>query len=262
MKKIYWSILLSLAIVSCSHVPITNRKQLNMLPEKDLMGMADTQYRQVLAASKVLPLADPRAQRVSNIGVKIKNAVITYMEKKGMSARIEGYGWEFNTIDEPIVNAWCMPGGKVVVYTEIMKLAATDDELAVVMGHEIAHAIARHGNERMSQGLAIQGLGKTLSVVMGENPNTGQSIFLQAYGVGSVLGILSYSRKHETEADKLGLVFMKLAGYDPNAAVKFWKKMSELGGQKPPELLSTHPSDETRVKDIEAFIPEIDKHIN
>jgi predicted Zn-dependent protease len=154
-----------------------------------------------------------------------------------------------------------MPGGKVVVYTRLLALATTDDELAVIMGHEIAHAIARHGNERMSQGMAAQGLGATLGAVMGNNPNTGQSVFLQAYGIGSVLGILSYSRKHETEADKLGLVFMKMAGYDPTAAIKFWTKMSELGGQAPPELLSTHPSDAKRIKDNAAFIPELTKHL-
>lgn len=263
MNRIFYFFALLAVVAGCSRVPITNRKQLNMLPEKELIGMADSQYRQVLTTSKVLPLNDPRATRVSKVGVKIKDAVVTFLTKKGLTARMDGFGWEFNTIDEKVVNAWCMPGGKVVVYTEILKLATTDDELAVIMGHEIAHAIARHGNERMSQAMAVQGLGSTLGAVMGDNPNTGQSIFLQAYGVGSVLGILGYSRKHETEADKLGLVFMKLAGYNPTAAIGFWKKMSELGsGQAPPEIFSTHPSDEKRIKDIEAFIPEIDKHTN
>jgi predicted Zn-dependent protease len=151
-----------------------------------------------------------------------------------------------------------MPGGKVVVYTGILPLAADDSSLAVVMGHEIAHAVARHGNERMSQAFAVQGLGQTLGGVMADPAK--RNIFYQSYGLASTLGMLKYSRNHESEADKMGLVFMYLAGFNPAKAIDFWEKMSKTGGQSPPELLSTHPSDETRIADIKSFLPEIKKY--
>lgn len=262
MKRIF---LLSLAAlmmtIACTRVPITNRNQLNLLPEDQLMTMADTQYRQFLAQSKVLPKSDPRAQQVERVGRKIQMAVEKFMSSKGMSERIKDYKWEFNTVDDKTVNAWCMPGGKVVVYTGILPLASDEDMLAVIMGHEIAHAIARHGNERMSNIMAAQGVGNVLAVLMGSNPTTGQQIFMQAYGISSQLGILKYSRVNETEADKMGLVFMRLAGYDVNKAITFWGKMAAMGGEAPPEFLSTHPSDQTRIDDIKEFIPQIEKYI-
>jgi predicted Zn-dependent protease len=153
-----------------------------------------------------------------------------------------------------------MPGGKVVVYTGILPVTQDETSLAVVMGHEIAHAIARHGNERMSQGLIVNAAGATLGAVMSENPSLGKDIFMQSVGIGSALGMLSYSRTHETEADKLGLVFMAMAGYDPRASIGFWERMSSIGGQAPPEILSTHPSDETRINTLREFIPEALKY--
>ena len=163
-------------------------------------------------------------------------------------------------VEENTVNAWCMPGGKVVVYTGILPVTQDEASLAVVMGHEIAHAIARHGNERMSQAIAVQGAGMTLEALTAQNPGLTRDIFLQSYGVGSQLGMLAYSRKHESEADKMGLVFMAMAGYDPRVAPTFWQRMSAQGGPAPPELLSTHPSDETRIHDLEAFMPEALKY--
>jgi predicted Zn-dependent protease len=153
-----------------------------------------------------------------------------------------------------------MPGGKVVVYTGILPLCSDDTLLSVVMGHEISHAIARHGNERMSQQMAFYGVGQTLSVMMGGEASKGNMIFMQAYGIASALGTLKYSRQHETEADKLGLIFMYMAGYNPAKAILFWEKMSAAGGANVPEILSTHPSDETRIADIKAFLPEIKKY--
>jgi predicted Zn-dependent protease len=163
-------------------------------------------------------------------------------------------------VNDNTVNAWCMPGGKVVVYTGILPVTQNDAGLAVVMGHEIAHAIARHGNERMSQAMAAQFGSMTLEVLTAQNPGAARDIFLQSVGMGSALGMLAYSRKHETEADKMGLVFMAMAGYDPREAPKFWQRMSQGGGQAPPELLSTHPSDETRMRDLENYMPEALKY--
>jgi predicted Zn-dependent protease len=182
------------------------------------------------------------------------------MGDQGLSGRIEGYQWEFNTVDNAEVNAWCMPGGKVVVYTGLLPVTQDEASLAIVMGHEIAHAIARHGNERMSQALLVQAGGTALQVALSQKPELTQTIFMQSYGITSQLGMLKYSRTHESEADKMGLVFAAIAGYDPNVAVAFWERMAKQSAQKPMELLSTHPSDETRIADIKAFLPEAMKY--
>ena len=203
---------------------------------------------------------DPRTKQVKKVGEKIKNATETYLNDHGQAKRFEGFQWDFNLVDDPTVNAWCMPGGKVVVYTGILPVTKDEASLGVVLGHEIAHAIARHGNERMSQALLIQAGGVTLSVLLQEKPQEAQDIFLLSYGVGSTLGSLAFSRQHESEADKLGLIFMAIAGYDPNTAVSFWERMASSGGGAPPEILSTHPSDATRIADLKAFMPEAMKY--
>ncbi|MCB9194843.1 MAG: M48 family metallopeptidase [Flavobacteriales bacterium] len=243
-------------LIACSKVPITNRKQTNLLPESTLIDMSKQQYATFLAEANVLPDSDPRAQRVKRVGEKIKDATETFLKSKGYEKRIEGFEWEFKTVDEETVNAWCMPGGKVCVYTGIIPLFASDDEMAVVMGHEIAHAIARHGNERMSQQMVINGVGSVLSPA----DTTQVSIFQQVFIGSATLGMLKYSRNHETEADKLGLVFAKLAGYDPSAAITFWEKMAAQGGAGMPEIFSTHPSDERRIADLKEFLKEIDQY--
>lgn len=237
-------------------VPITGRRQVSLVPEADLVSMSLTEYDKFLTEHKPLPLSDSRAQLVKKVGEKIQAAVIKFMNDKGLSQRINGYQWAFNTVDEATINAWCMPGGKVLVYTGLLPVTQDEAGLAVVMGHEIAHAIARHGNERMSQGMAVQFGGVLLSAALQNKPQETQNLFMQSYGIGSTLGVLKYSRTHESEADKMGLVFAAIAGYDPNAAVTFWERMAAQGGAKPPEILSTHPSDETRIADIKAFIPE------
>ncbi len=250
--------MLGLGILSCSKVPITGRRQNNLMKETNLIEMSKKQYADFLAKSKVLPDNDPRAQRVLRVGNRIKDATEKFLTSKGYAKRLNGFEWEFKTVDEDIVNAWCMPGGKVCVYTAILKLCKTDDELAVVMGHEIAHAIARHGNERMSNQMLVNGVG---SVLAPQDPNQ-VSIFQQVFMGSATLGMLKYGRNHESEADKLGLVFLKIAGYKPEAAIGFWEKMASTGGQKPPEIFSTHPSDERRIKDIKEFLTEIDTYIN
>jgi predicted Zn-dependent protease len=255
------AVLLALAyVVSCTKVPITGRKQMNLVPESEMIGMSLTAYSDFLSKSYVVPNSDARTQMVQRIGNKIKTSVEKFLTDNNQSNRVEGFQWEFNLVDDPTVNAWCMPGGKVVVYTGILGVTQDEQSLAVVMGHEIAHAVARHGNERMSQGLLIEGAGATLGALMSDKPDLAKNIFLQSYGIGSQLGMLAYSRNHESEADKLGLVFMAMAGYDPNASIGFWQRMSSTGGQAPPEILSTHPSDETRINTLKEFMPEAMKY--
>ena len=255
------SLTLLFSITSCvEKVPITGRKQLSLVPESELVAMSLTEYQTFLSGHAPLPITDARAQMVKRVGEKIKAAVTQFMNDKGLSSGIAGYQWEFNTVNEDAVNAWCMPGGKVVVYTGLLPVTMDESSLAIVMGHEIAHAIARHGNERMSQGLLVQAGGVALSVALSQKPQETQNLFLQSYGITSQLGMLKYSRTHESEADKMGLVFAAMAGYDPNVAVAFWERMAAQGGQKPLEFLSTHPSDETRIKDIKEFLPEALKY--
>ena len=244
-------------------VPITGRKQVSLIPEKELIGMSLTNYSKFLNENKPLSATDDRTVQVKRVGENIKRAVEKFMNQKGLSKRLANYQWEFNVVDDKNVNAWCMPGGKVVVYTGLLPITKDEQSLAIVMGHEIAHAIARHGNERMSQALLVQFGGIALTIAMKDKPQVTQNIFLQSYGVGTALGMLKYSRNHESEADKLGLVFAALAGYDPKAAIGFWERMSqENSGPKPPEILSTHPSDETRIKELEKFMPEALKYFN
>ncbi len=245
---------------ACAKVPITGRRQMNLVNEGELMSMAAGEYQKFLGENQVISASDPRAKMVSTIGRKIADAATKFLGDNNASDRVAGFQWEFHTVEDPTVNAWCMPGGKVVVYTGILPVTQNETALAVVMGHEIAHAIARHGNERMSQGLALQFGGAALEVAAGQNPSATENLLLQSFGVGSQLGMLAYSRKHESEADKMGLVFMAMAGYDPREAPKFWERMSAGGGQAPPEILSTHPSDETRMRDLEAFMPEALKY--
>ncbi len=256
-------LLLCLVVVeACQRVPITGRRQLNLVGESTLMGMASTQYAEFLSQTPPLPPSDQRVQQVRTIGDKLAAAATRYLQDNNAGDRVENFEWQFNVVDDESINAWAMPGGKVVVYTGIMPVTKSTDGLAVVMGHEIAHAIARHGNERMSQGIALQGAGMTLDVLTQESPGLARDLFMQSVGIGGQLGMLAYSRRHESEADRMGLIFMAMAGYDPREAPKFWERMSQAssGAQKPPELLSTHPSDETRMNDLNKYMAEAMKY--
>ena len=246
-----------LLTVSCSTVPVTGRSQLNLIPASTMLSMSYQQYGEFMQSHPV-SRDQGKVQMVQQVGKRIQGAVETYFRQKGWSAQLEGYRWEFNLIESPEVNAWCMPGGKVVVYTGILPVTQTEAGLAVVMGHEIAHAIAEHGNERMSQGLVTQLGGIALNEALASKPEQTRALWMTAFGVGAQVGVLlPYSRLHESEADKLGLIFMAMAGYNPNEAVGFWQRMAaKKGGQAPPEFLSTHPSDETRIKDLKAAMPE------
>lgn len=244
----------------CSRNAVTGRKQLNLLPERELIGMSLTEYDNFLKQHKRLPDNDNRVMQVRQVGNKIKQAVEKFYAQKGLAKELEMYQWEFNVVEENVVNAWCMPGGKVVVYTGILPVTQDEAGLAVVMGHEISHALAKHGNERMSQAMLAQFGQITLTVAMSQKPQETRNLFLAAYGVGSGLTLLKYSRNQEAEADKMGLIFMAMSGYNPALAIDFWKRMAARGGQKPPEFLSTHPSDETRIRLLQEFLPEAKKY--
>ena len=259
IKNITLALLLTV-FAGCSKVPISGRRQLHLLPESLMINMSLSNYSDVLKKTPPVAASDANAQMINRVGQKIAAAVGKYVKQKKISSRTKGFKWEFKLINDHTVNAWCMPGGKVVVYTGLLAITKNENALAVVMGHEIAHAIARHGNERMSQGLLVQTGGLGLQVALMNKPQETQNVFMQSYGIGSQLGMLKYSRVHESEADKLGLVFCAMAGYNPNEAVDFWKRMSALGGAKPPQILSTHPSDETRIKDLKAFMPQAMKY--
>jgi predicted Zn-dependent protease len=250
--------LLTVCCVSCSDVAITGRKQFNIVPDSTLNSMAATEYGQFLSENKKSTNAEQTAM-VQKVGTRIANAVETYCNANGMADRIKGYNWEFNLVESEEINAWCMPGGKVVFYTGILPVTKDETGMAVVMGHEIAHAVARHGGERMSQGLLIEMGGMALSEAIASRPAATQELFMKSYGIGANVGyLLPYSRLQENEADRLGLIFMAMAGYDPQAAVGFWERMANQGDatQKPPELLSTHPADQTRINNLKNFMPE------
>jgi predicted Zn-dependent protease len=246
-------------IAACKTVPVTGRKQLNLVPNSMIQAMAFSEYDSVVKVSHTLTQYDERAQMVTRVGSRIQAAVESYLLKNNMSKEIKNFKWEYNTIQEDIVNAWCMPGGKVVVYTGLLPVTQNETALAVVMGHEIAHAIARHGNERMSEGLLINMGGLVLEEALKEKKSETQMLFLGLYMVGTNLALaLPNSRMQESEADKLGLIFMSMAGYNPEEAIPFWQRMAaKSSGKKTPQFLSTHPSDETRIKKLSALIPEI-----
>lgn len=261
MNKIVVIVLALTLLHGCATVPVTGRKQLSLVSSAEINQMSAQQYQEVIAKG---PLSNNREQTemVKRVGVRIQKAVEQYMSQKGASAQLAGFNWEFNLIqDDKTVNAWCMPGGKVAFYTAILPICKDELGVAVVMGHEVAHAIANHGAERMSQGLLAEFGMSTLSAAMGQNPSATQQIFMQAVGVGTNVGMLKFSRSHESEADHMGLIFMAMAGYDPASAPKFWERMATLsGGSQPPEFLSTHPSHDTRIKDLEGWIPEANQY--
>ncbi len=258
-------ILSPLVMTGCETVPITGRSQLNLVPESMVRSMAIQEYNSFLQSPETkLSTDSSKTAMVQRVGIQIADAVERYMRANGMEDQIAGYNWEFNLVESKEVNAWAMPGGKVVVYTGLLELAGTEDQLAAVMGHEIAHAVARHGNERMSQGLLTTMGGIALSQAVRDRPAQTRELLLTSYGIGSTVGILlPYSRTQENEADRLGLIFMAMAGYDPNAAVTFWEKMAaQKGGASVPEFLSTHPADQTRIQNIREHMPEAMQYYN
>ena len=248
---------LALLLAGCSEVPLSGRRQFTIVPSSTINAMSFESYSEFLSQNK-LSTNTQQTQMVKTVGARIQKAVEDYCAENGIEDQLDGYEWEFNLVEDPNINAWCMPGGKVVVYTGIMPIARDQTGLAVVMGHEIAHAFARHGAERMSQQLVVQMGGIALSTALEEYPEQTKDLFLQSYGVGAQVGVLlRYSRVHENEADHLGLIFMAMAGYNPEEAVGFWERMAaQKKGAQLPEFLSTHPHDDTRIQNLKILLPQ------
>ncbi len=256
MNKILALIFLTLVIgTSCKRVPLTGRRQAAFIPSATMQSMAYSQYGQFMQQNKVVTNT-PDAQMVQRVGQKVSQSVEAYLKSKNLSDRTKGFKWEFKLVESPQVNAWCMPGGKVAFYTGILPFSKNESGMAAIMGHEVAHAIAKHGNERMTQALGIQlGAAAGAAALSVNNPQQ-VNTFNQLAGYGGQLGILAFSRKHELEADRMGMIFMAKAGYHPKEAIEVWKRMAAKGGAKPPEFLSTHPHESTRIAHLEKYMKE------
>lgn len=262
MKRLLLLPVIVLAIVACTRNAITGRNQLALLNESELQTMAVQEYQTFLSQNKVVSTSVSKdAEMVRRVGQRLVAAINEYYGQKGLSKELEGYKWEYNLVDSKEVNAWCMPGGKIVVYTGLLPITQNEAALAVVMGHEITHALAHHGNERMSQQMVAQGIGVAGGVLTAGNAKV-SNIFNTVYGPGAQIGVLlPNSRSQELEADRYGLIFTAMAGYNPQEGVALWERMAKAsGGQKPPEILSTHPADETRIQKLKELMPEALKY--
>ena len=265
MKNILFFLSFStmMLVSACSRNAITGRTQLSLVSDDAVRSQAVTEYKSFLSQNKVVSAGQSKdAEMVHRVGSRIASAITKYYTQKGLGKELEGYQWEYNLVQSDQVNAWCMPGGKIVVYTGLLPITQNEAALAVVLGHEISHAVAKHGNERMSEGLVQQFGGAALSVALANKPAETRNLFLQAYGVGSTVGVsLPHSRNQEYEADKLGLIYAALAGYNPKEAIPLWQRMQALSnGQKPPEFLSDHPSEGNRIERLQQQMPEALKY--
>jgi predicted Zn-dependent protease len=251
------SLLIFFIILSgCSRNSITGRSQLSLVPESEVQALAITQYQSFLSSNKVVPATTKDAEMVQRVGHRIAEAIQKYYAEHGQPNALKNYKWEFNLVDSKEINAWCMPGGKVVVYTGILPITQNETALAIVLGHEITHAVAGHGRERMSQQLLAQGIEVAGNVALSTNSQA-VNLFNQVYAPTAQVGVLlPNSRKQEYEADHYGLIFAAMAGYDPREAIPFWKRMQALGGAKPPVFLSDHPADADRIQKLTALMPE------
>lgn len=253
--KIVLGLFLAL-VFSCAKNPFTGKSTMALVPNSQILPMAFQQYSQFLSENKVIT-GTSDAKRVETIGTKIKVAAERWLSANGYTDYLNGYEWEYKLVDDATVNAWCMPGGKIVVYSGILPVTKTDAGLATVMGHEVAHALANHGQQRMSASTLQQVGAVGVAVATGGQSSEQQALWMQAYGMGSQLGgMLPFSRKHESEANMIGLTLMAIAGYNPDEAVPFWERMAaSSGGQEPAEFMSTHPSNATRIANIKSLIP-------
>ncbi len=262
-RKILSFFVLCSFAVACSTNPLSGKNQLTLLPESELQKMATAQYSEFLNTNKVVRTGNNRdVDMIRRVGQRVTSAVQRYYTDKGLADKLEGYSWDYNLVDDKAVNAWCMPGGKIVVYTGLLPISQNEAALAVVMGHEVSHALLQHGNQRMSQGLLQQLGGVALSVAVANKPAETQNLFLTAYGVGSTVGVmLPFSRKNELEADHYGLIWTAMAGYNPQEAIGLWERMEAASkGGKAPEFLSTHPSEGRRREQLQQFMPEALKY--
>jgi predicted Zn-dependent protease len=261
MKKFTLLLIICVVLSACSSVPITGRRQLNLVSDEEVLTLSLQQYDEYIKTAKKSTDKNATAL-VEKVGRKIAGAVEDYFKAVGQEALIADYSWEFNLVDDPQVNAFCMPGGKIVVYTGILPYTQDETGLGVVLGHEVGHAIAKHSNERMSQQVALDYGGVAVGSALGKTSSKIQTIGAVVWGLGTQVGVmLPFNRKQELEADHLGLVLMAIAGYDPNQAVPFWQRMSQQGAANL-EFLSTHPSDATRMKEIQKQLPEAMEYYN
>ncbi|MCL2728063.1 MAG: M48 family metallopeptidase [Bacteroidales bacterium] len=260
MKKIVSICLLALLLHSCGSVAITGRRQVLLFDSGQIASLSDAAYTEVMSTAVPSKNAQ-QTKMVQDVGLRLTQAVTQYMKQNGREQQLAPYNWGFTLLQSQEVNAFCPPNGKIVVYEGIMKFTNTPDKLAVVIGHELAHVIAQHGNERMSQQTIVEMVGAAGDAVLSNKSEQTRAIFGTAFGLGANLGILMpYSRTHEYEADRLGLIFMAMAGYDVTQAPIFWQQMSQDSGPKPPEFLSTHPSDANREANLRALIPEAQQY--
>lgn len=245
-----------LMFFACTTNPFTGKTQFNAVSNDQIFPAAFQQYDEFLKENKVIT-GTAEARMVTTVGQKIAAAAEKYLNANGYQGYLKDYKWEYHLVEDPSLNAWCMPGGKIVVYSGILPVTKTEAGLATVLGHEISHALLNHGGQRMTAQQAQQVGAAVLGAATTGESEAAQQIYMQAYGVGSnVLGVLPFSRNHESEADKYGLILMAIAGYNPDDALAFWQRMSAQGGGGTPELLSTHPSDATRIANLQKMIPE------
>lgn len=258
MKKYKIGVMLGVGalMVACATNPFTGKKTMALVGNSDLFASSFQQYGQFIKDNKVITgTAD--AQLVNKVGGKIKSAAETWLKANGYSNYLKDYSWEYKLVDDKTANAWCMPGGKIVIYSGILPVTKTESGLATVMGHEVAHALANHGQQRMSASV-LQQLGAAgVSVATSNKSAETQQIAMAAYGGGSnIFGTMPFSRKHETEADEIGLILMAIAGYDPSEAISFWQRMASQSGSSTPQFLNTHPSNSKRINDLNKLIPQ------
>ena len=262
MKKIFFLLFASACLFyGCSSVPVTGRKQLSLVSDQEVLALSLQQYDEYM---KTAPKSTDKTNTdmVIRVGKNIENAVNLYYKANGMESLLSGYSWEFSLIKDPQVNAFCMPGGKIVIYEGILPYTQTEAGLAVVVGHEVAHAVAKHANERISQQMVAEYGSAAIGGLLNKSSTTIQAIGNTVYGLGTQYGVmLPYSRKQEFEADHLGLIFMAIAGYNPNDAISFWQRMSTQGTSAP-EFMSTHPSDENRIAEMKKRLPEAMEYYN
>lgn len=258
MKKFFLlTAMVAVLLSGCNKVPISGRNQLNLVSDSEVLQASLASYKEYMGkATKSTQTV--KSEQVTRVGRKIAAATEAYLNANGLSDQVKNFAWEFNLVKDSQLNAFCMPGGKIVVYEGIMNLVASDDELAVVLGHEVAHAVAKHSNERMSQQKALEYGGAILGAITQGASQTTQSLANTVFGLGANYGVmLPFSRKHETEADNIGLVLMTMAGYNPDCALTFWQKMSAGSTNSKAEFLSTHPSDATRIANLQKLLPQV-----
>lgn len=255
LKKAFLILGTVLVAIACATNPFTGKKTMALVPNSQLFPTAFAQYNQFLSENKVVK-GTSEAAMVTRVGERIAVAAERYLNANGHQGYLTDYKWEYNLVDDKTINAWCMPGGKIVVYTGILPIAKNETGLAAIMGHEVAHALANHGQQRMSAGM-LQQLGAVAGNIAIQDEKS-RNAFNQYYGVGSTVGVmLPFSRAHETEADNIGVYLMAIAGYNPTEAAELWKRMkANSGGQAPPEILSTHPSNDSRIANLEAIAPK------